>query len=256
MTNGFKAALQAGVPQIGCWLGMADAYVAEIAGEAGFDWLVIDGEHAPNDLRSILAQLQGLARSTAHPVVRVPVGADWMLKQVLDIGAQTVLVPMVESAGQAAALVRAVRYPPAGVRGVGAALARASRFSGVSDYVARADDEVCLLVQVESRAGIGALAEIVALEGVDGVFIGPADLAADMGFGARSDAPEVRAVIAGAIAQITGAGKAAGILSTDPAYARECLAMGATFVAVGVDVLVYSGAMKALAVSFRTPDGA
>jgi len=251
MTNSFKAALQGGQPQIGCWLGMAEPYVAEIAGEAGFDWLVIDGEHAPNDLRSILAQLQGLARSSSHPVVRVPVGADWMLKQVLDIGAQTVLVPMVESAAQAEALVRAVRYPPGGVRGVGAALARASRFSGISDYVARADAEICLLVQVENRAGIAALDAIAALEGVDGVFIGPADLAADMGFGAKSDAPEVRAVIADAIARIRAAGKAAGILSTDDAYARECLSMGANFVAVGIDVLVYAGAMKALAARFR-----
>lgn len=251
MENGFKTALRSDVPQIGCWLGMAEPYVAEIAGEAGFDWLVIDGEHAPNDLRSMMAQLQALGRSPSHPVVRVPVGEVWMLKQVLDIGAQTVLVPMVESAEQAAAMVRAVRYPPAGVRGVGAALARASRFSGVQDYFARADAEICLLVQVENCAGLAALDDILAVEGVDGVFIGPADLAADMGFGAQSDAPEVRAAIAGAIGKIRAAKKAAGILAMDPDHARDCLAMGVNFLAVGVDVLVYSRAMKALAAAFK-----
>lgn len=249
--NGFKAALAEGRAQIGCWLGMADGYVAQIAGEAGFDWLVIDGEHAPNDLRSMLAQLQGLARSSAHPVVRVPVGEAWMIKQVLDIGAQTVLVPMVESGAQAALLARAMRYPPEGMRGVGAALARASRFSSVTDYTERADAEVCLLVQVENRAGLAALDDILAIEGIDGVFIGPADLAADTGYRNRPDAPELRAMIADAIGRIRAAGKAAGILSTDPAYARECLAMGATFVAVGIDVLVYANAMKALAAQFR-----
>ncbi|MCC5970050.1 MAG: HpcH/HpaI aldolase/citrate lyase family protein [Pararhodobacter sp.] len=251
MENAFKAALQSGTPQIGCWLGMAEPYVAEIAGETGFDWLVIDGEHAPNDLRRMLAQLQALGRSSAHPVVRVPVGEAWMLKQVLDIGAQTVLVPMVESAAQAAELVRAVRYPPAGRRGVGAGMARASRFSGVSDCFARADAGICLLLQIESRAGLAALEDILAVEGVDGVFIGPADLAADMGFGARSDAPEVRAAIAGAIGQIRAAGKTAGILATDAGYARECLALGVNLLAVGIDVLVYRQAMSALAASFR-----
>ncbi|KPQ08338.1 MAG: 4-hydroxy-2-oxoheptanedioate aldolase [Rhodobacteraceae bacterium HLUCCA12] len=251
MANGFKEALAQGRVQIGCWLGMADAYVAEIAGECGFDWLVIDGEHAPNDLRSILAQLQALGGSRSHPVVRVVAGEDWMIKQVLDIGARTILVPMVESGAQAAALVRAMRYPPAGRRGVGAALARASRFSGLGDYMAGADDGLCLLVQVESRAGLAALDDILAVEGVDGVFIGPADLAADMGYGANSDAPPVRAASADAIARIRAAGRAPGLLAPDEAHARACLAQGAVFVAVGVDVLVYGRAMKALAASFR-----
>lgn len=249
--NPFRDALRAGRPQIGCWLGMADPYVAEIAGECGFDWLLIDGEHAPNDLRSMLAQLQALARSAAHPVVRVPVGEGWMLKQVLDIGAKTVLVPMVESCAQAAALARAMRYPPGGTRGVGAGLARASRFSGLRDYTERADAGVCLLVQVENRAGLAALDDILAVDGVDGVFIGPADLAADMGHGGYADAPEVRAVIDAAIARIRAAGKAAGIMAADPARARECLALGASFVAVGIDVLVYRRAMSALAAGFR-----
>lgn len=249
--NSFKAAMAAGETRIGCWIGLADGYAAEIAGEAGFDWLLIDGEHAPNDIRSMREQLSALGRSTAHPVIRVPVGEVWMIKQVLDIGAQTVLVPMVESGEQAALLARAMRYPPEGIRGVGAALARASRFSGIPDYTLRADEEVCLLVQVENRAGMAALDDILAVDGVDGVFIGPADLAADMGFRGRADAPEVKDVIADAIRRIRAAGKAAGILSTNEAQAREWIAMGANFVAVGIDVVVLANALRALAAKFR-----
>ena len=253
--NGFKAALAAGRVQIGCWVGLADAYGAEIAGEAGFDWLVIDGEHAPNDIRSILAQLQALGRSASHPVVRLPVGAEWMIKQVLDIGAQTVLVPMVESGAQAQALARATRYPPAGTRGVGAALARASRFSGIADYVQHADEGLCLLVQVENRAGLAALDDILAVDGVDGVFIGPADLAADMGHRGHPDAPEVRGAIADAIARIRAAGKPAGILATDEGQAREWLGHGVGFLAVGIDVLVLAQGLRGLAGRFGDVSG-
>ncbi len=253
--NGFKAALAAGQVQIGAWVGLADPYAAEVAGEAGFDWLVIDGEHAPNDLRSMLGQLQALGRSAAHPVVRLPVGADWMIKQALDIGAQTVLVPMVESAEQAAMLARAMRYPPGGTRGVGAALARASRFSGIPYYVQRANEQVCLLVQVENRAGVAALDAIAAVEGVDGVFIGPADLAADMGYPGQPGAPEVRAAIAEAVARIRAAGKPAGILATNEGYARDCLGLGVTFLAVGIDVLVLAQGMRALAARFADARG-
>jgi 4-hydroxy-2-oxoheptanedioate aldolase len=249
--NPFKAALQRNQTLIGCWLGFADPYAAEIAGTAGFDWLVIDGEHAPNDLRSILAQLQALGAAPAAPVVRLPIGETWMIKQALDIGAQTLLIPMVESADQAQALVRATRYPPAGVRGVGAALARASRFSAVEDYLARADEQVCLLLQVESRAGLDALNAILQVEGVDGVFIGPADLAADMGFLGRSDAPEVMEAIADAIARIRKAGVAAGILSLDPAEARHWIGQGANFVAVGIDVVVLAQSLRTLSAAFR-----
>ncbi|WP_209424372.1 4-hydroxy-2-oxoheptanedioate aldolase [Pararhodobacter sp. SW119] len=249
--NPFKAALRTNRTLIGCWLGFADPYAAEVAGTAGFDWLVIDGEHAPNDLRSILAQLQALAAAPSAPVVRLPVGEVWMIKQALDIGAQTLLIPMVESADQAQALVRATRYPPAGVRGVGAALARASRFSAAEDYLARADDQVCLLLQVESRAGLEALDTILAVEGVDGVFIGPADLAADMGFLGQSYAPEVMEAIADAIARIRKAGVAAGILSLDPAEARHWIGHGANFVAVGIDVVVLARSLRALSATFR-----
>jgi len=250
-TNGFKAALVAGGTQIGCWVGLADDNAAEISGEAGFDWLLIDGEHAPNDMRSMRAQLVALGRSTSHPVIRLPIGEVWMIKQALDIGVQTVLVPMVESGAQAELLARAMRYPPDGLRGVGAALARASRFSGIADYVNKADAEMCLLVQVENRAGMAALDDILAVEGVDGVFIGPADLSADMGFRGQPEAPEVVAAITDAIQRTRASGKAAGILATNEAQARHWIEVGANFVAVGIDVLVLANGMKALAAKFK-----
>jgi 4-hydroxy-2-oxoheptanedioate aldolase len=249
--NRFKAALASGQTQIGCWVGMADDYAAEIAGEAGFDWLLLDGEHAPNDVRSLRAQLTALARSASHPVIRLPIGETWMIKQAMDIGAQTLLVPMVESGAQAEELARAMRYAPAGTRGMGAALARASRFSGIEGYVHKADAEACLLVQVETRAGLEALDDILAVDGVDGVFIGPADLSADMGYPGNAGAPEVVAAIGDAIARIRAAGKAPGILSTDEAQARGWIARGATFVAVGIDVLVLANGLRALAAKFR-----
>jgi len=245
--NTFKQALAEGRRQIGCWMSFADAQAAEIMGTAGFDWLVIDGEHAPNDIRSIRDQLIALEASPSHPVVRVPIGETWLIKQVLDVGAQTVLVPMVDSAEQARELVRACHYPPKGTRGVGAAGARATRFGSVPDYVPTADKEICLLVQVESRAGIAALDDILAVEGVDGVFIGPADLSTDMGLKGDSAAPEVREVIGGALARIAAAGKAPGILGVTEEATQAYLEMGAQFLAVGIDVLVLARNARTLA---------
>lgn len=249
--NLFKAALAEGRAQIGLWMGLANPIATEICAGAGFDWVVIDGEHAPNDLPLMLAQLQAAAAKPAHPVLRVPVGEAWLIKQVLDIGAQTVLVPMVDSAAQAEALVRAMRYPPQGMRGVGAALARASDYGAVDDYVQTANAETCLLVQVESRTGLDALDDIAAVEGVDGVFIGPADLAADMGYAGRADVPEVQAAIDAALVRIRKAGKPAGILTFDLEAARRYLARGAGFVAVGADVALLAQAARNLAGAFR-----
>lgn len=245
--NPFKAALKAGTPQIGLWLSMASPYMAEVSATAGFDWLLIDGEHSPNDLQSTLAALQAIAPYPSHAIVRVVEGSEAIIKQVLDIGAQTILVPMVDTAAQAAHTVAATRYPPQGVRGVGSAIARASRWNTRTDYLAVANDEICLLVQAESATALANLAAICAVDGVDGVFIGPADLAASMGHRGRSDHPEVQAAIAGAIKTITASGKAAGILTGDAAQARHYLALGCSFVAVGVDVLVYAHAARALA---------
>ncbi|WP_404405163.1 4-hydroxy-2-oxoheptanedioate aldolase [Pelagibacterium halotolerans] len=234
--NRFKQALHAGQVQIGLWLGLANAYTAEICAGAGFDWLLIDGEHAPNDLPLMMAQLQAIAAGRGEAVVRLPIGEAWQIKQVLDIGAQTLLIPMVETAEQARALVRATRYPPHGVRGVGAALARASNFNRIGDYLQTADEEICLLLQVESRAGLAAIEEIAAIEGVDGIFIGPADLAADMGYIGKPGAPEVQEAVENGLGRILTAGKAAGILTADQTLARRYIALGATFVAVGSDV--------------------
>lgn len=249
--NTFKQSLAEGRIVYGCWLALAETFSAELMGTAGFDWLVIDGEHAPNDLRSILAQLQVLAASPAHPVVRVPVGETWLLKQILDAGAQTVLVPMVESADQARQLVRDVTYPPHGDRGVGYALSRASGFAQITDYGTTADAQVCLLVQVENRRGIAALDDILSVDGVDGVFIGPADLAADMGHMGNSQHPEVQEVIMDALKRVRAAGKAPGILSTRDKMTDDAIAAGAQFVAVGADVLLLGQAARALAAKWQ-----
>jgi len=250
--NMLKKALAEGRRQFGCWLALADPYAADISATAGFDWLVIDGEHAPNDLRSTLAQLQVVAASPSHPVVRLPIGETWLIKQMLDAGAQSLLVPMVESGVQAEQLVRATRYPPNGVRGVGSSLARASRFAGIADYLTTADAQICLILQVESRTGMAALDDILAVEGVDGVFIGPSDLAADMGYLGQAGVPEVNAAVLDALGRIRSAGKAAGVLATDPAFVEQCLEAGATFIGVGVDVPVFAAAMRALAGRYRT----
>ncbi|MBM1689710.1 aldolase/citrate lyase family protein [Sulfitobacter geojensis] len=251
--NTFKKALSEGETVFGCWVGLADTLSTELMGTAGFDWLVIDGEHGPNDLRSILAQLQVLEASDSHPVVRVPVGETYMLKQMLDAGAQTLLVPMVESADQARQLVRDVTYPPHGDRGVGYALSRAARFSQIADYGTTADAQICLLVQVENRKGLAALDDILAVDGIDGVFIGPADLAADMGHMGDSLHPDVQTAIMDALSRIRAAGKAPGILSTHDPMTEAAIAAGAQFVAVGADVLLLSHAAQALSARWKDP---
>jgi 4-hydroxy-2-oxoheptanedioate aldolase len=249
--NTFKTALRDRKPIIGLWLAMANGYAAEIAGHTGFDWLVVDGEHGPNDLRSILAQLQALQASPSEIVVRAPVGETWMIKQLLDIGARSLLIPMVDSPEQAQALVRAVRYPPTGIRGMGASIARASRFNAIPDYAANASRDICLVVQAETRAAMANLSQIATIDGIDGVFIGPSDLAADMGYPGRMDASEVQNVIETGIATILAAGKPAGILTFDEALNRRYLDLGASFVAVGADVTEFSTALQRLAGRYR-----
>lgn len=249
--NTFKQRLLAGEAQVGLWLGLADPYCAELAANAGFDWLLIDGEHAPNDLRSLLGQLQAVAPYPAQPIIRPPIGDPVLIKQLLDIGVQTLLVPMVDSAAQAAELVRAMRYPPSGIRGVGSALARASRWNSVPGYLDKADEQMCLLVQIENLDGLANLDAIAAVEGVDGVFIGPADLSAAMGHRGHPGHPEVQAAIEDAITRIRRAGKAVGILSADEALARRYLELGCSFVAVGVDTSLLMKALQGLAGRFK-----
>jgi len=254
--NTFKQALQAGRPQIGLWLGLADAYASELLAGTGFDWLVIDAEHAPNDPRSVLAQLQAIAPYSVHPAVR-PVSDDAaLIKQYLDVGAQTLVVPMIETAEQAARVVAATRYPPHGIRGVGSVLARASRWSQIDDYLHGCEQQLCVLVQVESVTAMKNLPAIAAVEGVDGVFFGPADLAASMGLLGRPADPRVQDAIAHGISTARSAGKPAGTLSVDPNLARKYLDLGALFVAVGVDTTLLVRAAKDLAAAFKKPAAA
>lgn len=244
--NYFKRKLRS-QQQIGLWIGLAHSYSAEIAATVGFDWLMIDAEHAPNDLRSILQQLQSIAAYPAtQAVVRPAHGDDCSIKQLLDLGVQTLLIPMVETAAQAQQIIDATRYPPQGTRGVGAALARASRWNQIPDYLHLAQQEICLLLQVESRLGIENLSEILALDGIDGVFIGPADLSADLGYRGHPEHPAVQQVIDHSIERIRHAGIAAGILTADEQLAQHYLDLGAEFVAVGIDTRLLVGAMNQL----------
>lgn len=245
--NPFKKALSEGQLQTGLWQAIGSEAAVEICAGTGYDWLLLDAEHAPNDVPRLAAQLRAMRGSPSHAVIRPPMGEAWMIKQMLDIGAQTLLIPMVQDADQAASLVQAVRYPPAGIRGVGAALARASDFNRIEGYLETANDEICLLVQAESVMALKNLEAICAVEGVDGVFIGPSDLAADMGLLGRPGAPQVQAAVSDAIARITACGKAAGVLSTDLALARTYRQMGASFIAIGHDVgLLATGARQLL----------
>ncbi len=249
--NTFKQALRAGQPQIGLWVSLADAYVSELLAGAGFDWMLLDGEHGPNDVRSVLSQLQAVAPYPVNPIVRPVVGETALIKQYLDLGVQTLLIPMVETPEQAAQLVRACRYPPEGVRGVGSAVARASRWNLYGDYLNKADEEICLLVQVETASAAARLKEIAAVPGVDGVFFGPADLSASMGHRGNPGHPEVQKVIEEGIATVRAAGKAPGILTVDTALARRYLELGALFVAVGVDTTLLARASRDLAAAFK-----
>jgi 4-hydroxy-2-oxoheptanedioate aldolase len=242
--NALKAALAAKTVQMGLWMNLVSPIAAEALSGAGFDWLLIDGEHGPNDIPTILAQVQAIGSRTSV-VVRPPVGEVRMIKQLLDLGVQTILVPMIESADHAAQMVKAMHYPPVGMRGVGATIARASDYGRITDYITTANDQTCLILQIESRAGLAALPEILKLDGVDGVFIGPADLAADMGYPGNAAAPEVQATIDSTLAAIMASGKSAGILTFDAKAAQRYAAMGVTFLGIGSDVAVLVKAMTA-----------
>ena len=245
--NTLKKALQSGQVQHGIWLTSGTGLLAEVAGSAGFDWCLIDGEHGPNTISEMLPQLQALAITGTPAVVRVASTEDWMIKQVLDLGCQTVLVPMVDDAQTAQQIARAMRYPPEGNRGMGAALARATGFGAVADYPHTANDQVCLLVQAESAQAVDNIDAIAATPGVDGVFVGPADLSADMGYPGQPDHPEVEKAIDHLIARTVAAGKIAGIITFDEsrfdAYAKK----GVTFLGVGGDMMLLNTVLGALA---------
>lgn len=249
--NRFKQALHAGRAQIGLWSSLSSSYTVEVIAGAGFDWLLLDMEHSPNDLESLLGQLQAAAPYPAHPVVRVPWNDMVAIKRVLDVGAQSLLVPYVCSAEEATAAVSYTRYPPGGVRGV-AGTTRATRFGRVEDYARRAQEEICLLVQVETRAALDSIEAICAVDGIDGVFIGPADLHASLGYPGETAHPKVKPLIDEAIRRIRAARKAPGILTPNEADARHWLECGALFVAVGADVGILARGAEALAAKFKS----
>ena len=248
--NPFKRALKAHRPQIGLWASLASHYAAEVIAGAGFDWLLLDTEHAPNDLESLLTQLQAVAPYPSHPVVRV----DWndmvKIKRLLDVGVQSLLVPYVSTADEAAAAVSFTRYPPHGVRGVGGTT-RATRFGRIKDYALHAHEELCVLVQVETKQALDNIEAIAAVDGVDGIFIGPADLHASMGLAGQIAHPEVMSLIDEAIRRIADSGCAPGILTANEVHARRQLDCGALFVAVGSDIGLLARGAEALAAKFR-----
>ena len=249
--NAFKHALAEGRQQIGLWCSLSHHYALEAVAGAGFDWLLIDTEHSPNDLESLVPQLQAAASYPTSAVVRVPWNDMVNIKRVLDIGAQSLLLPYVQNVEEARAAVAATRYPPKGVRGV-AGTTRATRFGRVKDYVRRVEAELCLLVQVETREALEHIDAIAALDGIDGIFIGPADLHASMGHTGETANPAVVPQIEDALRRIRRTGKAPGILTADEALARRYIEAGALFTAVGVDTFILARETEKLAARFRT----
>jgi 4-hydroxy-2-oxoheptanedioate aldolase len=249
--NHFKRAIKAGQLQIGFWSSLSSNISVEILAGAGFDWLLLDTEHSPNELPMVLSQLQAATGGTAHPIVRPAWNDAVLIKRFLDAGVQTFLVPYVQNEDEARQAVAATRYPPRGVRGF-AGTTRASRFGRVQGYHTRCEEEICVLVQVETRVALGNLEAIAKVEGVDGVFIGPGDLSADLGYLGDLVHPEVTAVIDDTIARIKAAGSIAGILIGDEALARRYIAAGCLFTAVGGDVALLARGAEALARRFKT----
>lgn len=232
---------------VGMWVCSGSPLVAEICAGAGLDWLLIDMEHSPNDLQSVLSQLQAVAAYPVTTVVRVPFNDPVIIKRVLDIGAQTLLVPFASSAEEARAAVRAAHYPPRGIRGVGSALARSSRWNRVSSYLEHADEHVSVVVQIETAAGVEAAAEIAAVDGVDGVFVGPADLGASMGLLGQQAHPEVVAAVRETFRAVKKVGKPVGVNAFDPEMARGYVGDGVEFIAVGADVTLLARGAEGLA---------
>jgi 4-hydroxy-2-oxoheptanedioate aldolase len=248
--NSFKAALKAGHRQIGVWCSIPGPGVAEAMASCGFDWMLIDTEHTTTDLPTVQAMLQAAAPYSTHTIVRPGWNDPVEIKRLLDAGAQSLLIPYVQTAAEAAAAVAAVRYPPHGIRGV-AGLTRANRFGLVPDYTARADAEICLLVQVETAATLPQIEAIAAVDGVDGIFIGPADLAASMGFPGNPGHPQVRAAVLDTIARIRASGKPAGILSLDASLLEDAFAAGTLFTAVDIDMSILIRGARAMATSWK-----
>ncbi len=248
--NRFKRALREGRQQIGLWCSLPGSYAAEAVAGSGYDWLLFDTEHSPGDPLTVLAQLQAVAPYPVSAVVRPAANDAVLIKRFLDLGAQTLLIPYVQDEHEARAAVAATRYPPEGVRGV-SGLTRATRFGRVPGYAKRAAEELCLLVQVETAEALDRIEAICAVDGVDGVFIGPADLAASLGHVGEPGHPAVVAAVEDAVRRILAAGKPAGILTPDTAFAKTCIETGTTFTAVAIDVGVLARGTEALARQFK-----
>lgn len=251
LKNQFKHAIKSGQQQIGLWCSLSHHFSVEVVAGAGFDWLLLDTEHSPNDIESVFTQLQAAAPYHSHPIVRVPWNDMVTIKRYLDIGAQTLLIPFIQNEEEAERAVAYTRYPPHGVRGV-AGTTRATRFGRVKDYARHAQDEICVLLQIENQAGLDNLEKIAAVEGVDGVFIGPADLHASLGYMGETNNPKVMPIIDDAIRRIKKAGKAAGILTGVEADARRWMAEGTLFTAVGADVGLLARGSDTLAAKFKS----
>ena len=243
--NSFKQKLLAGQRLIGCWSSLANAITTEVLGVAGFDWILLDGEHSPNDVNTFIPQLMALKGSPSAPVVRPTSNNAVELKRLLDAGFYNFLIPFIESEAAAREAVRATRYPPQGIRGVSVSQ-RSNRYGTVPDYFKSINDHICVMLQIESRVGVSAAKAIAGVEGVDCVFVGPSDLAADMGHLGNANHPEVQAAIAAVFADAKACGKPTGILAPVEADARRYMAMGATFVGVGSDLGVFRSATQAL----------
>ena len=260
ITDTFRSALAeqkqkggAARPLAGMWVCSGSPLIAELCAGSGLDWLLVDAEHSPNGLESILAQLQAIHGYPVHTLVRPPVNDTVVIKQYLDLGVQNLLIPMVNSVAEAEAAVAATRYPPQGVRGVGSALARAARWNRVPDYLARANDTISVTVQIESTAAVEAVEDILKVDGVDAVFVGPSDLAASMGMLGQQEHPEVRAAVEHCLSAAKAAGKPAGVNAFNPGTAEHYLANGASFILVGADVALLARGSEALAAKFVKP---
>lgn len=248
--NAFKAGLRAKKLQIGLWQSLCSNIAAEICSDSGFDWLLLDTEHSPNEIPDLLSQLQAIEKGTATGIIRPAWNDAVLIKRCLDIGAQTLLVPYVQSVDEAKAAVAATRYPPQGIRGVSVA-ARASRYGRVPGYLTKANEEICVLVQVETRQSLDAIEAIAKVDGVDGVFIGPSDLAASLGHLGNPQHAEVQAAMKDAVERLTKVGKPAGILTGNEDEARRYIDWGYLFVAVGSDVGLLAKSADTLAKKFK-----
>jgi 4-hydroxy-2-oxoheptanedioate aldolase len=248
--NHFKRAIKSGRSQIGLWCSLASNVSIEILAGSGFDWLLLDTEHSPNEVSMVYSQLQAVMENSVQTIVRPPWNDQVMIKRYLDAGVQTVLIPMIQTVEEAQQAVASTRYPPRGVRGFASA-SRSSRFGRVKDYHTRCEEEICVLVQIETKLGLDNLEAIAGVDGVDGVFIGPGDLSAGLGYLGNQSHPEFRQVVEDAMRRIKAAGNAPGILTGDESLAKRCIELGCLFTAVGADSGILARGSEQLAARFK-----